>query len=234
MTNFKNSLHDHWQKWPHLYWNEHWGNGSTWHPYLGRQSQQNGSIMTSILWWDTINLLSESGKKSYLSSCFTTLCILGCEEEWEEFVHNDRVRHLLCKMLDLFFLQHLLPHLSFSYGLQILRYWFLMKCTYKPGIISPQLPLPWFQKEHLVQRLLETYVRAEKQEMSPRIPLTAENNCSLLDFTPIPEVYHFRLVGVVVFRQIFTVVSFLSYSLLWLFQNVTLSTPTTSLPRVSR
>lgn len=57
---------------------------------------------------------------------------------------------------------------------------------------------------------------------------------SLLDITHIPEVYHFRWVGVAVFRQIFAVVSFLSYSLLWLFQNVTLSTSTTSLTCVSR
>lgn len=35
----------------------------------------------------------------------------------------------VCMRCSIFFSQHFLPHLPFSYGLHILRYWFLMKCT---------------------------------------------------------------------------------------------------------
>lgn len=68
--------------------------------------------------------------------------------------------------------------------------------------------------------------------MPPRIPLTAKNNSSFWISLLSPPLIISD--GVVVLGQIFTVVSFLSCSLLWLFQNVTLSMSTTSLASINR
>lgn len=117
------------------------------HPYPGSQSQKNVPNLTTILWWDTINLCFLSQKFSYLRSRGPTPSTAEYNEEgWPEFIHN-RVRHSPCldEMLELYFTMFFFPiHLSLL-TYQIKRYWWLMKYTYERKILFFQLPLPWYQ-----------------------------------------------------------------------------------------